>query len=289
MTIGNFDGVHRGHAALIQQLVKLAQAQGTTAVAVTFDPPPLALLRPMPEIRPLATLADRCRWLHEAGATHVLVLQTTRMLLDLSAVEFYRRLLQEELQVHGMVEGPNFCFGKNRDGDIATLERLCMEAGMPLEVAAPVTDADVVISSSRIRLALQRGEVESARSWLGRFYYLSGMVGEGARRGRHLGFPTANLEQITTLIPGDGVYAVQVDHQGKSWAGAANIGPNPTFAEHQRKVEVHLLDFTGDLYGQSLTIQFTARLRETRRFGSIDELRQQLLLDIAQTRQILGR
>lgn len=288
LAIGNFDGVHRGHAALVQELRELAATQGGPAVVMTFDPPPLVLLRPNPAIRPLSTLPDRCTWLHAAGADHVLVLQTTPRLLELPAREFFQRLLRQELDVQGMVEGPNFGFGRNREGTMATLRELCTEIGRPLQEAAPVTDGDGIVSSSRIREALQRGEVENAQRWLGRPYTLTGTVGTGARRGRLLGFPTANLENVPTLVPGDGVYAVQVSHNGHRWAGAANVGPNPTFAEQQRKLEVHLLDFTGDLYGQALTIAFTARLRETTKFASVDELRQQLARDVARTREVLS-
>jgi riboflavin kinase / FMN adenylyltransferase len=285
LTIGNFDGVHRGHAALVRELRTLASTLEVPAVAVTFDPPPLALLRPNPAIRPLSTLTDRCRWLQEAGADHVLILQTQASLLELSANDFFQLLLRQALETQGMVEGPTFGFGRNREGSIDTLRQFCQEASVLLRIASPVTEGDVIISSSRIREALLRGEVENAQRWLGRPHAITGTVREGAKRGRLLGFPTANLEDVPTLVPGDGVYAVRVSHGGKTWAGAANVGPNPTFAEQQRKLEVHLLDFAGDLYGQSLRVAFIARLRETKKFASVDELSQQLEKDVAAARQ----
>lgn len=288
LSIGNFDGVHRGHAALVRELRVLASAQGAPAVAVTFDPPPLALLRPNPAIRPLSTLPDRCRWLEAAGADHVLVLQTQASLLELSARDFFQLLLREKLAVQGMVEGPTFGFGRNRDGSIDTLRQFCQEAAVPLRVASPVTEGEVIISSSRIRQALFNGDVENAQRWLGRPYAITGTVGQGAQRGRLLGFPTANLESVPTLVPGDGVYAVRAIHGGRAWAGAANIGPNPTFAEQQRKLEVHLLDFAGDLYGQVLTVAFIARLRETKKFASVGELRQQLERDVNAARSVVA-
>jgi riboflavin kinase/FMN adenylyltransferase len=227
----------------------------------------------------------KCRWLQEAGADHVLILQTQASLLELSANDFFQLLLRQALETQGMVEGPTFGFGRNREGSIDTLRQFCQEASVLLRIASPVTEGDVIISSSRIREALLRGEVENAQRWLGRPHAITGTVREGAKRGRLLGFPTANLEDVPTLVPGDGVYAVRVSHGGKTWAGAANVGPNPTFAEQQRKLEVHLLDFAGDLYGQSLRVAFIARLRETKKFASVDELCQQLEKDVAAARQ----
>jgi len=187
------------------------------------------------------------------------------------------------------VEGTNFGFGRGRSGNVATLAELCRGAGLPLTVVQPVLIDSEPVSSSRVRGDLQRGAVEAAAACLGRPYRLIGTVGTGQRRGAKLGFPTANLEQTETLIPGDGVYAVRVQRRAESWAGAANIGPNPTFGENARKVEVHLIGFQGDLYGQILAIDFIGRLRDTRPFGGVNELIAQLRTDIERARLIVSR
>jgi riboflavin kinase/FMN adenylyltransferase len=288
LAIGNFDGVHRGHVALARELMNLAKTKQTHSVVMTFDPPPLALLRPESLQPPLTLLEDRCRLLLETGVDHVLVLQTKTSLLKLSPTDFFAHILREKLDVQGMVEGPTFNFGKDRAGSIVTLQTFCAAAHLPLIVVPPVVEEEVIISSSRIRQALLRGQIADANRWLGRCHFIEGIVGEGQKRGRLLGFPTANLEQVNCLLPGDGVYAVTVQDGEQHFPGVANVGPNPTFGEQQRKLEVHLLDYTGNLYGHRLRVTFRARLRDTQKFGSVDELRQQLGKDVAQARIILS-
>jgi riboflavin kinase/FMN adenylyltransferase len=269
VSIGNFDGVHRGHAALLADLRREAHTVKGPAVALTFDPHPMELLRPgQPQPR-LTTPEDRVHLLHEAGADHVLVLRATPELLALRATEFFNQVIQKRLNTRALVEGTNFGFGRGREGDVQTLARLCKPAGIRLTVVPPVVLDGVEVSSSRVRSLLSSGVVRESAALLGRPYRLHGTVGVGQRRGQKLGFPTANLEQVRTLIPGDGVYAVRVPAKGELWAGAANIGPNPTFGENARKVEVHLIEFHSDLYGQSLAVDFVDRLRDTRPKKSI--------------------
>jgi riboflavin kinase/FMN adenylyltransferase len=222
------------------------------------------------------------------GADHVLILRVTQEMLALRAAEFFAQVLQERLHTRALVEGPNFGFGRGREGNVQTLAQLCIPAGIQLAVVPPVVLEGVEISSSRVRSLLATGSVREAAALLGRPYRLHGTVGVGERRGRKLGFPTANLEQLRTLAPGDGVYAVRLAAQGELWAGAANIGPNPTFGENARKVEVHLIEFHGDLYGQPLAVDFVERLRDTRPFATIEELVEQLRRDIQEAREIAG-
>ncbi|HEY7428287.1 MAG TPA: bifunctional riboflavin kinase/FAD synthetase [Gemmataceae bacterium] len=288
VTVGNFDGVHRGHAALLAELRRQARAVNGPAVALTFDPHPIELLRPGQSPPQLTTPEDRARLLHELGAEHVLVLRVTQEMLALRAAEFFAQVLQERLHTRALVEGPNFGFGRGREGNVQTLAQLCIPAGIQLAVVPPVVLEGVEISSSRVRSLLATGSVREAAALLGRPYRLHGTVGVGERRGRKLGFPTANLEQLRTLAPGDGVYAVRLAAQGELWAGAANIGPNPTFGENARKVEVHLIEFHGDLYGQPLAVDFVERLRDTRPFATIEELVEQLRRDIQEAREIAG-
>lgn len=281
VSIGNFDGVHLGHAALMQRLKQQARQIGGPAVAVTFDPHPLALLTPDRFLPQLNTPMDRAELLLQAGADWVVILQTTRDLLQLPAEGFLAALLQERLDARHVVEGFNFGYGRDRQGNTSSLERWCKQHGLQCEIVAALTAAnEQPISSSRVRMALTASDVASAARLLGRPYRLRGKVVVGDRRGATLGFPTANLDQIATVIPGDGVYAVRAVGEFGTFAGAANIGPNPTFGVARRKVEVHLLDFDRDLYNSTLAIDFVARLRDTRTFDSKEELVRQLREDV---------
>jgi riboflavin kinase/FMN adenylyltransferase len=286
LSIGNFDGVHRGHVALVQELKKQAKAVGGPGVAFTFDPPPLQLLRPQELQPPLTTVRDRAALLAANGADHVLVLQTTSEFLRLSAEEFFQRVVLERLAAKVLVEGHNFGFGRNREGNVEKLDQLCRSSALGLVVVPPLVWNGTIVSSSRVRDALLRGDVREAADLLGRRFRIRGTVTTGRQRGKSIGFPTANLERIETLVPGDGVYAVRVHYQGKNWPGAANIGPNPTFGEHARKIEVHLIGFEGMLVGQVLSVEFLERLRETRPFASVEQLVEQLRKDVDQARRL---
>ena len=288
LAIGNFDGVHRGHAALLAELRGRADALRGPAVALTFDPPPLRLLRPEQYQPALTTVPERAALLEEHGADHVLILRTTLHLLHLSARDFFQGMVRERLAACAMVEGVNFAFGRNREGNLDTLAALCREAGLSLTVVPPVEWDGGIVSSSRVRSALVQGDVRAAAGLLGRPYRIHGTVGSGQRRGHRLGFPTANLEHVETLIPRDGVYAVRVHDRGAAWPGAANVGPNPTFGEQARKVEVHLIGFQGDLLGRVLEVDFIERLRDTRPFPGVDQLVQQIRLDVDRAAHLAG-
>jgi riboflavin kinase/FMN adenylyltransferase len=285
VAIGNFDGVHRGHAALIAETRQQATAAGVPAVALTFDPHPLQLLRPAQFQPVLTALPDRTELLRAKGADVVLVLRTTPALLHLTATEFFDQVIRDRLRARALVEGVNFGFGRDRGGNVETLGQLCLQAGIGFTVVAPVLHEGRPVSSSRVRDALLRGDVREATVLLGRPYRLRGRVGTGQKRGRQLGFPTANLEQIGNLTPGDGVYAVRVSWEGNAWPGAANLGPNPTFQEGTRKVEVHLIGFQGELVGRELAVDFVERLRDTRAFAGPQELVEQLRRDVEQARR----
>jgi riboflavin kinase/FMN adenylyltransferase len=284
--VGNFDGVHRGHATLIQELRIHAQAVAGPAVVLTFDPHPLQVLRPEQFMPQLTLLEDRIENLHAVGADHVLILQVTPDLLYLSAAEFFVRILCEGLTARAVVEGFNFGFGRNREGNVETLISLCRDHGVVSSTVPPFLVDGVPVSSSRVRNYLTSGDVRAAAGLLGRPYRLRGIVGTGQRRGRVLGFPTANLEDIRTVVPGNGVYAVHARLGDASWPGAANVGPNPTFGEQARKVEVHLIDFDGDLYGEPIAVDFLTRLRDTRPFSGVPDLVKQLTEDVHSVRLI---
>jgi riboflavin kinase/FMN adenylyltransferase len=234
----------------------------------------------------LTTLADRAENLEAAGADHVIVLRTDFDLLHLAPAEFFEHIILGKLNARSLVEGFNFGFGRNREGNVDTLTALCHTHGIGLVIVPPLIMAGVPVSSSRVRDSLLRGDVRAAAELLGRPYRLRGRVGTGQRRGQALGFPTANLTEIQTVVPGDGVYAVRAGIEGRIWPGAANIGPNPTFGESARKVEVHLIGFQGDLYGRELAVDFVARLRDTRPFRRPADLVEQLHKDIAEARRL---
>ncbi|MFO0926282.1 MAG: riboflavin kinase [Gemmataceae bacterium] len=220
VAVGNFDGAHRGHAALIAETVRQARVVGGPAVAMTFDPHPLALLRPDRPPEMLTTAADRAACLLALGVDVVVTLVATPSLLELSAADFFARVLLGRLEARALVEGTNFGFGRQREGDVTLLARLCRAADIPLRVVPPVTIDGVEVSSSRIRAELRRGDVAAAARLLGRPYRLRGRVIEGQRRGRTIGYPTANLGDVTTLVPAGGVYAVVAQTtDGTSHAG----------------------------------------------------------------------
>jgi len=286
VTVGNFDGVHRGHAALVRAARELAQRLQTFVLALTFDPHPLALLRPADFQPLLTTLEDRVLLLRACGAERVLVLQTDPELLRLPARAFFDQVLLRRLAARGMVEGPTFGFGYRREGNVELLQRWCLETGIAFSVVPALTVEGELVSSSRIRRLLQSGLVEQARSLLGRPYRLRGKVVAGQRRGHTLGAPTANLQGIATLIPGDGVYAAAAYYRSDRLPAAVHIGPNPTFEETARKVEVHVLDFCGRLYDEELAVDFLARLRDVRVFDCPEDLQKQIEADIASSRRI---
>lgn len=280
VAVGNFDGAHRGHAALVAEL----RRQARPAVVVTFDPHPLRLLRPGAGPPPLTTAEDRAALLQALGADEVITLRTTPEVLRLSARAFFRGLMLKKLGVKAVVEGPNFRFGKDREGDVALLGELCRDSGLALHVVGLEAVGGREVSSSLIRTALLEGRVAEANGLLGRRYALAGVVESGERRGRTLGFPTANLGETHTAVPGEGVYAARA----LGHAAAVNVGPCPTFGEPTPKVEAHLIGYDGDLYGQTLRLEFVSRLRDTRRFGSVAELREQLKKDVERAREEAG-
>jgi len=288
VTIGNFDGVHRGHQQLLGRLRALADAAGVPALAITFDPHPVALLRPGDAPVPLVWIEREISLLRESGATEVAVFHTGTWLLELTAREFFDQVIVGQLGAKGMVEGPNFAFGHDRKGDVGTLAGWCEQAGIAFEVVEPTLIDGRLVSSSLVRQSLRDGRVEEALELLGRPHRIRGRVSHGAGRGRGLGFPTINLSGIDVLVPAEGVYAgrARVDGHGPAWPAACNIGPNPTFGDQARKFEAHLVGFTGELYDKMVEIDFLRRLRATRPFSNVDELLAQIRADVEETRRI---
>lgn len=286
VTIGNFDGVHRGHQSMLAELVQRSRSARTPAVVMTFDPHPIALLRPQQTPPALSLLDHKLELFEQHGIDTVVIYPTDHALLQLTPDEFFQRIVLGELNAAGLVEGPNFFFGHHRAGNVDTLKALCEAAGRTLEVVPAVIVNGRMISSSEVRSRIAAGQIAEAVEMLGHPYRVRGTVGTGAARGRTIGFPTANLEKITTLLPPDGVYAGRCSINGTAYSVGINLGPNPTFGEAARKFEAHLLGFAGGLYGQTLDVDFLARVRDVVRFESSDALKQQLNQDLDTVRAL---
>ena len=286
VSIGNFDGVHRGHQSMISLLTRQAAAEGRPAIIFTFDPHPIALLRPGQSPPPLTTTERKLELLAKYGVDVAIVYPTDQALLHLAPRQFFDQIVLDRLDVRGLVEGPNFFFGHNRAGNIRTLHEFCRESGRLLEIVPPVTVEDHLVSSTEIRQLIVAGNVRQAANLLGTAYRITGTVVRGAERGRTIGFPTANLEGVRTVLPRDGVYAGRALTGGVWHPAGINLGESPTFADQERKLEAHLIGFQGDLYGMHIQIEFLDRLRDTMRFASVERLKAQLAADIEQARAL---
>ncbi|HET8645205.1 MAG TPA: bifunctional riboflavin kinase/FAD synthetase [Vicinamibacteria bacterium] len=288
VAVGNFDGVHLGHQALVAAALDEARAAGGTPAVLTFDPHPARVLQPGRAPGALMTLEQKTEALAALGIHHVAVLEFTAALAARSASEFARGVLAGTLAARAVVVGADFRFGRGREGDVPALSALGGELGFGVRVVPPVMRGSEPVSSTRVRDALGAGEVEEAAALLGRDYAVDGEVVVGDRRGRTLGFPTANLEPVNELLPARGVYACRCRLPGgEERPAAVNIGRRPTFDGERTTVEAHLIDFAGDLYGARLRLSFVQRLREEARFAGLEALRAQIAADVARARAVL--
>jgi riboflavin kinase/FMN adenylyltransferase len=283
VTVGSFDGVHLGHQAVLREIDRRASAAGRASVLVTFDPHPLEVVNPGAAPPLLTTGPERLEILALSPLDYVLLVRFDRHLAGLTPEEFVGQVLLERCGLRELVIGHDHGFGRGRSGDVETLRRLGASHGFAVDVVPPVDFAGQHISSSRIRRAVAGGDLTTAGAMLGRRYGVVGRVGEGERRGRLLGVPTINLSELPLrkLLPPDGVYAVRVEWRGGSAGGMMNQGPRPTFQDSRRILEAHIFDFDGDLYGEWVRIEWIERLRDIQRFGSVDQLKQQLEQDRA--------
>lgn len=293
LTVGNFDGVHRAHRALIAHARTLATAE-VPVVVLTFEPHPLTIVAPTRVPPRLALPEDKLRLLGEAGADVVVVARSEPGLLGMEAEAFVREVLVRRFRPKHLVEGPSFGFGKARKGTPELLARLSSGFGYELHIVSPVTvrladGSAAMVSSSLVRRFLSERNVAAAAECLARPYELVGSVVRGDGRGRTIGFPTANLGCLDQLIPGDGVYAGRTEVEGRVHSCAINVGPAPTFDAARRRVEAHLLDFEGDLYGRTLRVAFEGFLRGQQRFASAQALTAQLRADVSAVRERAGK
>ncbi len=288
LTIGVFDGVHLGHRQLIARLTELAREQGYASGVVTFRQHPQEVLSPKTRLPFLTSLDRRIELLKKEGVDEVIALSFTPELANLKPRQFLEKL-QEHLRMRGLVIGPDFALGQNREGDTAALRRLGREMDFSLTVVPPVMIKGQVVSSTAIRKALAEGDVERVQDLIGRPFRLQGKVTGGAKRGAELlGFPTANLEiSPHQALPAEGVYVSQVHINQHSYAAMTNIGQRPTFGESQRLVEAYLLNYQGDLYGQELAVDIIEHLRGEIKFDSPEKLKQQIAEDVKKGKAIL--
>ncbi len=288
-TIGNFDGLHRGHQAIVARVLERARATGGSSLLITFDPHPLNILAPERAPRLISTRRQKLALLEESGMEFVLVLPFTQELAAVEPERFVKEYLAAMLAVREVYVGANFNFGKGRAGTADLLIRLCSDLGLYAEKVPEVLSLGSPISSSRIRRAILSGEVELARDLLGRPFALEGRVIHGAGRGQGLGFPTANLEPAQDLIPQDGVYVTDAVVERAAHPSVTNIGSRPTFAGSSHAIEAHLLDPTGNLYDRPVELRFLARLRQEIKFESPGALVEQVRRDIERARDYFRR
>jgi riboflavin kinase / FMN adenylyltransferase len=287
ITIGSFDGVHRGHQYLINSVVETAKARGAASVVVTLNPHPKLVLRPDPPLLLVSTVEERLALLEQLGLDYVVVFPFTREHSQIRARDFVQ-LLVEHLRMIELQCGPNFALGYKREGNIPFLQELGQEFGFIIKVVEPRVFQEGLISSTRVRELVGAGDVSMATSLLGRFPALRGIVVHGDHRGRQLGFPTANLNvPDKKLVPANGIYAVRVRLGDEWFNGAANIGIRPQFGGGPRLVEVYILDFDRDIYGQELEVHFVQRLRDEKKFESVQALVEQMHHDVDKARAIL--
>ena len=290
LTVGSFDGVHRGHQDVLRQLVARARQLGVHSLLVTFDPHPLEIVNPAAAPRLLTVGDEKLEVLAEAGLDFVAVLPFTPALAAFSAERFVDEILLGRFRMHDLLMGHDHRFGHNRSGDLKTMRRLGSERGFDVSVVPAVTvNGGQSVSSTAIRRAIAGGDLESAFHGLGRHYSLGGKVVEGAKRGRLLGFPTANVTVPSSrkLLPPEGVYAVRVQTPMGPYDGMLNLGPRPTFGDTESVVEAHLFDAKLDLYGARLRIDFVSRLRDTQKFSGVEALIAQLTRDASNARRVL--
>ena len=292
MTVGSFDGVHRGHQDVLRQLVERARALAVHSVLVTFDPHPLQIVNPSAAPQLLTVGDEKLEVLAESGIDFVAVLPFNPALASWSAERFVSDILLSRFRMHDLLMGHDHRFGHNRSGDVETMRRLGAERGFDVSVVPAVTvNGGQSVSSTAIRRAVAGGDLDGAFRGLGRHYSISGRVGEGARRGRLLGFPTANVPVPSSkkLLPPEGVYAVRVQTPMGPHDGMLNLGPRPTFGDTEVVLEAHLFDADLDLYGAPVRIDFVGRLRDTQKFSGVEALVEQLNVDATNARRLLAR
>lgn len=288
LTIGNFDGVHLGHQALLEVVRKKARETGLPSIAVTFEPHPLQVLKGWTP-RFITNPEQKLELLFQAGIEHILCLKFDKQMAGLEPHKFVQTYLVQGLRIKELIIGHDYAFGKRRSGNFHLLQELGQKYGFRVQRIGPVYYKGQIVSSTRIRKLIEQGRVQQARPLLNRFYQIQGVVIQGARRGgKLLGVPTANLNPGNELCPKPGVYALWTEFKGQYLPSVANVGHNPTFGDNTLSVEVHILDFCRDIYGCNLNLHFVQRIRDEVKFSGVDALLEQIHKDITRAREILA-
>lgn len=286
-TIGNFDGVHLGHREIFRRVKAAAAQSGGMSVVITFVPHPLKVVPSGKNLRLINTCAEKEKLIAASGIDYLIAIPFDEAFAQLTAEQFIRSVLVEKIGITRLIIGYDYRFGRDRGGNVALLQRMGESLGFAVEVLEPIGNGSTVFSSTLIREVIGAGEVKQAVALLGRHFSVGGKVVHGHSRGGGLGFPTANLETDKELLPAPGVYAVKVKVGTETHDGACNIGDNPTFGGGALSVEVFLLDFDADLYGQEIRLYFIERIRDERRFPDIESLKKAIAADVQRCREIL--
>lgn len=290
LALGNFDGLHRGHVKIIERIQRGAGERGGTSVVLTFDPHPPRVLRPDKAPPLLMTKPQKLDALARAGAQGAAVVRFTREMSQWEPEHFVRAVLVDWLRVAEVWVGADFLFGRERSGNFNLLRTLGAQHGFRAEKIDPIRYKDFVVSSTRIRRLVSEGRVDEAGALLGHHYAIDGIVVEGAKRGREIGFPTANLKTENDLIPPNGVYATVVTMDGQVMASVTNVGQRPTFGDNlATTIESHIIGKSLDLYGRNLKLAFVQRLRDERKFPDLEALQEQIAADVRRATRLFDR
>lgn len=287
VTIGNFDGLHLGHQKLIEKVIDLANQKNAESVVMTFEPHPAKVLFPEKQLQRLFSLQDQQDMLQKWGVKHYIVEPFSRALSELHRDQFLYDWILKPLNPQALVVGYDFNFGSNREGNTSYLESKAKDLRLELHVIPPYKIENEIVSSSAIRQLIADTKMQKANQFLGRPFYLQGVVEKGAERGRKIGFPTANVYSTSETYPAKGVYACYVYHNGQKYVGVTNVGNNPTFQEATKRpiqVEAHILDFDKFIYGEDLKVEFLDFIRGEQKFSGVNELIEQIKKDVAQVR-----
>ena len=280
LTIGNYDGVHVGHRMIIDQVKHEAQLIGGTSMLMTFNPHPLAVVKPDALIGLISPIGLKKKLIEEAGIDVLIIVPFTEEFRRIEPEDYVKDILVGKLGIKGLIVGYDFRFGRQGKGDVGLLKKLAADYGFFFHVVEAITRDGEKIGSNRIRKMVKSGETEKAMASLGRPYLMEGQVVKGFGRGREIGFPTINIETAFELIPKEGVYSTEIETKSGRFHSVTNVGYNPTFDGKDLSIETYILDFSGDLYGQEVTLRFHKRIRDEMKFGTVDELKARIAKDV---------
>ncbi|MEW6614515.1 MAG: bifunctional riboflavin kinase/FAD synthetase [Thermodesulfobacteriota bacterium] len=289
ITIGNFDGIHLGHQKIFKEVKQRSSELKGDSIVYTFEPHPLNILSPHKKVPLITSFSEKIKLIEESGIDIVICEDFTREYANLSPRQFVKDILMDKIGGRAVFVGHDYAFGKGRKGNIDTLKQLGEEFDFEVHVVDAVKVDDVLVSSTKIRDSIHKGDVKKVAGFLGRNYSISGKVGRGRDRGKGLGFPTANLKSVEEIHPKPGIYVVHVFYGDHPYQGVVNIGFNPTFADGTLSIEVHILDFNKDIYDENIKVSFVERLRDEKAFDSPETLVEQIKKDVERTREIFNK